>query len=52
MTGSRVARWFILRPKIPIGVYSENSLGLKMFVYFTAVWYNLLQFGITFDRLV
>jgi hypothetical protein len=37
----RVARWFILRPKIPnLGIFWW-ALEWKMLVHFTAVWYNL-----------
>jgi hypothetical protein len=41
---SRVARWFILRPKIPIW----RALKWKMLVYFTARWYNVWPIGIIY----
>jgi hypothetical protein len=39
---SRVARWFLFKPKIPIWV----NLGGKMFIYFMAIWNILQTFGI------
>jgi hypothetical protein len=55
---SRVARWFIFKPKIPLWV---NFGGLKIeyvcifynhLEYFTATWYNLWLFGIVCCDLV
>jgi hypothetical protein len=46
---SRVARWFILRPKILIWVYLGGSLSGKCWYIlrpFTAIWYNIWQFGV------
>jgi hypothetical protein len=37
----RVARWFILRPKIPIPVY----FGMEYVGIFMAIWYVLQPFG-------
>jgi hypothetical protein len=51
-TSSRVARWFIFKPKIPIRVHFGGPLNGKCFIfyvhleYFMAIWYNLWQSGI------
>jgi hypothetical protein len=52
---SRVARWFIFKPKIPIWVQIWRALELKMLVYFMSMllpfgiflvsWYNVWLFG-------
>jgi hypothetical protein len=49
---SSVIRCFILRSNIPIWVYFGEPLNDKMLVSFIAIWYNLWQFGIMYDRLV
>jgi hypothetical protein len=51
----RVARWFILKPKIPIWEFFEG-LGMEILKkisyghleYFMAIWYSLWSFGIFF----
>jgi hypothetical protein len=51
---SRVARWHIFDPKIPIwvnfGGSSMKDIGIlhRHLVYFTAIWYSLWLFGIVF----
>jgi hypothetical protein len=42
---NRVARWFILRPKIPISIHFGGPWNGKC-------WYILWQFGIIYDHLV
>jgi hypothetical protein len=41
---TRVARWYIFIPKMPIWVYSEG-LGTGWCTYFLAIWYNFGEFG-------
>jgi hypothetical protein len=48
---NRVASWFILRPKIPIG-YVLEGLGMDIVGIFYAIWYILLSFGIIYDHLL
>jgi hypothetical protein len=49
---SRVARWFIFRPKIPIwvnlgGIGMENvGMFCDHLEHFTTIWYSLWPFGI------
>jgi hypothetical protein len=61
--GSRVARWFVFIPKIPIRVYFGVLWNGKYsscytyilyhhFEHFTAVWYILFQIGIVCSHLV
>jgi hypothetical protein len=49
---SRVARWFIFVPKIPIWVNFRRALHWKMFIYFKTVWSYFQTFGIFYDHLV
>jgi hypothetical protein len=55
---SRVARWFILKPKIPIRVHFGAPWKGKCFYiydhleYFMAIWYNLWHFGIVGGQLL
>jgi hypothetical protein len=55
---TRVARWFVFKPKIPVWVNfggPQNEKSFNIFdhlEYFTAIWYNLLPFGIFCGRLV
>jgi hypothetical protein len=41
---TRVARWYIFIPKMPIWVYSEG-LGTGCCTYFLAIWYIFGEFG-------
>jgi hypothetical protein len=39
LSGIRVARWFLLKPKIPIWVnFGGTYLGGKMLIYFMDIW--------------
>jgi hypothetical protein len=49
---SMVARWFVLRPKIPIRVYFGVPWNGHCWYIFTAMWYNLWPFGSVYGRLV
>jgi hypothetical protein len=44
----KVARWFLFKPEIPIGV----NFGGEMFVYFMTIWNILRTFGIIYGRLL
>jgi hypothetical protein len=46
---TRVARWFIFKPKIPIWV---NFGDWKLFIHFLAIWNILQTFGIFYGHLV
>jgi hypothetical protein len=50
---TRVARWYIFKPKIPLWVIfegfcnaMEDVVSFGLLVYFTATWYILWPFGI------
>jgi hypothetical protein len=43
---SRVARWFLFKPKIPIGVNFGGALDWKMLVYLMAIWSILQTYAI------
>jgi hypothetical protein len=45
---SRVARWFIFKPKFPIGL----NFGGPLLVYFMTIWKILCPFGIIYGRLI
>jgi hypothetical protein len=47
--GSRVARWFIVKPDL--GKF-WRALELKMLIYFTVIWNVSLPFGIFYGHLV
>jgi hypothetical protein len=49
---TRVARWFIFKPKIPISGKFWMVLKWKVLVYFMALRFVLRPFGIFFDHLV
>jgi hypothetical protein len=55
---TRVARWHILKPNIPIwqnfGGSCSGAVGILNghLVYFTAIWYSLRPFGIFYGYLV
>jgi hypothetical protein len=57
---SRVARWFVFKPKNRnLGKFWREKFGMKnvcLFYdhleYLTAIWYNLWPFGIVCGRLV
>jgi hypothetical protein len=57
-TETRVARWFVSKPKIPIWVnfvgscYGNFCILYDRLVYFTAIGYNLWPFGIFCGNLV
>jgi hypothetical protein len=42
---SRVARWFLFKPKIPFLGKFWRVLYWKMLVYLMAIWYILLSIG-------
>jgi hypothetical protein len=51
--GSRVARWHIFKPKIPIWVFRyQRDLQWLTLIYFIAVWSILRPFGICCGHLV
>jgi hypothetical protein len=44
---TRVARWHIFKPKIPIWVnFGGSNIQLKMLEYFVAIWSILWPFGL------
>jgi hypothetical protein len=47
---SRVARWYIFKPKIPIWV--NRVLQWKILVYYMSIWYSFWLFGIVLGYLV
>jgi hypothetical protein len=50
---NRVARWFLFKPKIPIGVnFGGPQIGKCWYVYYLAIWNSLQTFGIFYDHLV
>jgi hypothetical protein len=53
MVHIRVARWFVLKPKIPIWANFGGGVGMENVVifynhleYFMAIWHNVWQIGI------
>jgi hypothetical protein len=49
---SRVARWYILKPKIPIWVKFWSVLQSKILANFMAIWSTLLPFRKFYGNLV
>jgi hypothetical protein len=49
--GCRVARWFVLKPKIPIWVNFGEALDWKMLIYLMDIWNILQTFGIFYRHL-
>jgi hypothetical protein len=56
--GSRFARWFVFKPKIPIWVnFGEPENGKCCYIlwsleYFMVIWNILLSFGILYGYLI
>jgi hypothetical protein len=50
--GTRVARWYIFRPKIPIWVKLGGGFEKKMLLYYMAIWNILWQFDMKYGHLV
>jgi hypothetical protein len=50
---TRVARWFVFKPKIPIWEnFGGSSYGKSWHVYFMTIWSILHPFEIFYDHLV
>jgi hypothetical protein len=51
-SGTRVARWFVFKPKIQIWVNYGAPWNEKKLVYYMALWNIFLPFGIFYGNLV